>query len=54
MRDGGGDGCDACRDYTKNGDELKMTGYNYELPPLPEDNVSCQIYFGKRIIFLKL
>ena len=43
-RDGGGDGCDAFRDYTINGDELKMTAYNYTLPPLPEDNGHCQIY----------
>ena len=44
--DGGGDGCEACRDYTINDDELKKTANNYSLPPLPEDNVPYQIYFG--------
>ena len=42
--DGGGDGCDACRDYTLNGDALKMTNYNCALPFEPEINISCLIY----------
>ena len=42
--DGGGDGCDACRDYTLNGDELKMTNYNCAFPFEPEINISCLIY----------
>ena len=40
---GGGDGCDACRDYTINDDEFKMTAYNCPIPPFPDMNVPCQI-----------
>ena len=41
--EGGGDGCDACRDYTINGDEFKMTAYNCPIPPFPGENIPCQI-----------
>ena len=38
------DGCDECKDYTINGDELEFLTYNC-LPPVPtDDNVPCQIY----------
>ena len=40
---GSGDGCDACRDYTINGDEFKMTAYNCPIPPFPGENIPCQI-----------
>ena len=41
--EGGGDGCDACRDYTINGDEFKMTAYNCPIPPFPGENAPCVI-----------
>ena len=38
------DGCEECKDYTINGDELELLTYNC-LPPVPtNDNVPCQIY----------
>ena len=40
----GTDGCDECKDYTINGDELEFLTYNC-LPPVPtDDNIPCQIY----------
>ena len=45
---GGGDGCDACRDYTINGDELKMTAYNCAFPLDPDTNMPCIIYTFKK------
>ena len=41
--DGGGDGCEACRDYTINDDEFKLTAYNCALPDSP-GNVPCLKY----------
>ena len=41
---GGGDGCDACRDYIINGDELKMTAKNCPFPLDPDVNMPCIIY----------
>ena len=41
---GSGDGCDACRDYSINGNELKMTAYNCAFPLNPDLNMPCQIY----------
>ena len=45
---GGGDGCDACRDYTINGDELKMTAKNCAFPLDPDTNIPCIIYTFKK------
>jgi hypothetical protein len=41
--DGGGDGCEACRDYTINGEEFEMTAYNCAFPDSP-GNVPCLKY----------
>ena len=41
---GGGDGCDACRDYIINGDEVEIIAYNCPIPPFPGMNIPCQIY----------
>ena len=41
---GGGDGCNACRDYIINGDEAEILAYNCPVPPFPGLNVPCQIY----------
>jgi len=43
--DGGGDGCDTCRDYTINGDRFEMTAYNCAFPaPDSPGNVPCLKY----------
>jgi len=40
---GGGDGCDDCRDYTINGNELEMLANNCPIPDT-EINVTCLRY----------
>ena len=41
--DGGGDGCEACRDYTINGNEFEMVANNCPIPDT-EINVACLRY----------
>ena len=41
---GDGDECDECRNYTINGDEVKITSKNCPLPIPPHPNVPCQTY----------
>ena len=41
---GDGDECDECRNYTINGDEIKITSKNCPLPIPPHPNVPCLIY----------
>ena len=41
---GDGDECDECRNYTINGDEVKITAYNCPLPIPPHPNGPCQTY----------
>ena len=41
---GDGDECDECRNYSINGDEVKITSKNCPLPVPPNPNIPCQIY----------
>ncbi|SVE55935.1 uncharacterized protein METZ01_LOCUS508789, partial [marine metagenome] len=41
---GDGDECDECRNYTINGDEVKIISKNCPLPIPPNPNGPCEIY----------